>query len=248
MKLAVAGATGRLGQHIVAVLAERGHDVVAMSRATGVDIITGAGLDAALNGVEVIVDAATGPSPERQAATEFFVTAAHHLQEAGIRAGVRHAVVVSIINIDKFAGGYNQAKVAQEEAWRSGPIPVRIVRAAQFHEFVAQLVEWGTQGDVAYVAAMRTQIVAARTVAEVVAEVATSPSDPGEMVQIAGPREEDLAELATLLIERRGEPIEVRVVRDPADSDAELQATGGLLPGPEARRAGPSFAEWLGRQ
>ena len=248
MKIAVAGATGRLGQHIAAVLAERGHDVVAMSRATGVDIITGAGLDAALNGVEVIVDAATGPSPERQAATEFFVTAAHHLQEAGVRAGVRYAVVVSIINVEKFAAGYNQAKVAQEEAWRSGSIPVRIVRAAQFHEFVAQLLEWGTQGDVAYVAEMRTQIVSARTVAEVVADVATSASDPGEMVQIAGPREESLAELATLLLERRGTPIEVRVVRDPADADADLQATGGLLPGPGARLAGPTFEEWLGQQ
>jgi uncharacterized protein YbjT (DUF2867 family) len=248
MKIAVAGATGRLGQHIGEVLAERGHDVVAMSRVTGVDIITGAGLDAALNGVEVIIDAATGPSPEREPATEFFVTAARNLQEAGVRAGVRQAVVVSIINVEKFVDGYNRAKVAQEEAWRSGPIPVRIVRAAQFHEFVGQLLAWGTQGDVAYVAEMRTQIVSARTVAEVLADVATSPSDPGEMVQIAGPREESLAELATLLIERRGTPIEVRIVRDPADRDAELQATGGLLPGPEARLAGPTFAEWLSQQ
>jgi uncharacterized protein YbjT (DUF2867 family) len=74
MKIAVAGATGRVGRHVSEVLAERGHEVVAMSRASGVDIITGAGLDAALNGVEVIVDAATGPSPEQQPATEFFVT------------------------------------------------------------------------------------------------------------------------------------------------------------------------------
>ena len=159
MKIAVAGATGRLGRHVSEVLAERGHEVVAMSRATGVDIITGAGLDAALNGVEVIVDAATGPSPDQHPATEFFVAAAHNLQEAGVCAGVRRAVVVSIINIDKLAGGYGLAKIAHEDAWRSGPIPVRIVRAAQFHEFVAQLLEWGTQGDVAYVPEMRTQIV-----------------------------------------------------------------------------------------
>jgi uncharacterized protein YbjT (DUF2867 family) len=213
MKIAVAGATGRLGRHVSEVLAERGHDVVAMSRATGVDIITGAGLDAALHGVEVIVDAATGPSPEQQPATEFFVTAAHHLQEAGARAGVRRAVVVSIINIDKSAGGYGLAKIAHEDAWRSGPIPVRIVRAAQFHEFVAQLLEWGTQGDVAYVPEMRTQIVSARTVAEVAADVATSQGDPGEIVEIAGPREEDLAQLATMLAERRGTPVKVQAVR-----------------------------------
>jgi uncharacterized protein YbjT (DUF2867 family) len=248
MKIAVAGATGRLGRHVSEVLAERGHEVVAMSRATGVDIITGAGLDAALGGVEVIVDAATGPSPEQQPATEFFVTAAHNLQRAGVRAGVRRAVVVSIINIDKSAGGYGLAKIAHEDAWRSGPIPVRIVRAAQFHEFVGQLLEWGTQGEVAYVPEMRTQIVAARTVAETVADVATADGDPAGIVEIAGPREEDLARLAAMLVARRGTPVTVQAVRNPADPDAALQATGGMLPGPGARLAGPTFEEWLSQQ
>ena len=249
MKIAVVGATGRLGRHVSEVLAERGHEVVAISRATGVDIITGAGLGAALNGADVIVDAATGPSPDQQPATEFFVTAAHNLQEAGVRAGVRRAVVVSIVNTGRFAGGYGLAKIAQEDAWRSGPIPVRIVRAAQFHEFVAQLLEWGTQGDVAYIPEMRTQIVSARTVAEAVADVATSSEgDPAQIVEIAGPREEDLGQLAARLVARRGTPVKVQVVRNPADPDADMQATGGLLPGPEARRAGPTFEEWLDQQ
>ena len=248
MKIAVAGATGRLGRHVSEVLAERGHEIVVISRATDVDIITGAGLDAALTGVEVIIDAATGPSPEQQPATEFFVTAAHNLQEAGVRAGVRRAVVVSIINIDKSAAGYGLAKIAHENAWRSGPIPVRIVRAAQFHEFVAQLLEWGTQGEVAYVPEMRTQIVSARTVAEVVADVATSAGDPTQIVQIAGPREEDLGQLAAMLAARRGMPVKVQAVRNPADPDADMQATGGLLPGPGARLAGPTFQEWLDQQ
>jgi uncharacterized protein YbjT (DUF2867 family) len=247
MKIAVAGATGRLGRHVSEVLTERGHEVVAMSRSAGVDIITGAGLGAALDGVEVIVDAATGPSPEQQPATEFFVTAAHNLQEAGIRAGVRRAVVVSIINIDKSAGGYGLAKIAHEDAWRTGPIPVRIVRAAQFHEFVAQLLAWGTQGDVAYVPEMRTQIVSAATVAEVVADVATSAGDPAAIVEIAGPREENLGELAAMLVARRGTPVKVQVVRNPADPDADMTATGGLLPGPGALLAGPTFEEWLDR-
>jgi uncharacterized protein YbjT (DUF2867 family) len=245
MKIAVAGATGRLGRHVAAVLAERGHEVVAMSRATGVDVITGTGLDAALEGAEIIVDAATGPSPEQQPATEFFVTAARNLQEAGVRAGVRRAVVVSIIGIDKSAGGYGLAKIAHEDAWRCGPIPVRIVRAAQFHEFVSQLLDWGTQGDVAYVPEMRTQVVSARTVAEVIADVAISAADPAEIVEIAGPREEDLVALATMLAARRETPVKVQGVRNPADPDAEMQATGGMLPGPGARLAGPTFEEWL---
>ena len=253
MKIAVAGATGRLGRHVAEVLAERGHEVVPVSRATGVDVITGTGLDAALPGVEVVVDAATGPSAEQQPATDFFVTAAHNLQKAGVRAGVRQAVVVSIIGTDRFAGGYGAAKVAHEQAWLAGPIPVRIVRAAQFHEFVAQLLDWGTRDDVAVVPEIRTQIVAARAVAEVIADVvAADAAGPAagvaETIEVAGPREEDLLALATDLAARRGSPAKVEGVRDPADPNAGMQASGGLLPGPGARLVGPTFAQWLDEQ
>jgi uncharacterized protein YbjT (DUF2867 family) len=141
-KIAVAGATGRVGHYVVDVLKAQGHDAVAMSRSSGVDVITGTGLAEALIGVESIIDVATGPSPDQEAATQFFTTAARNLIEAGERAGVRRIVVVSIIGADRFAGGYNAAKVAHERAMLSGSIPVRILRAAQFHEFVAQLMEW----------------------------------------------------------------------------------------------------------
>ena len=62
-KIAVTGATGRVGRHVVDVLRARGHDVVPISRSGGVDVITGDGLAAALEGAEVIIDAASGPSP-----------------------------------------------------------------------------------------------------------------------------------------------------------------------------------------
>jgi hypothetical protein len=161
-KIAVAGATGRVGHHIVDVLQARGHDVVPMSRSQGVDVITGKGLAAALAQVECIIDAATGPSSEQEAATTFFTTAARNLHHAGQRAGVRRMIVVSIIGTDRFTAGYGAAKIAHEPAMRAGPIPVHVLRAAQFHEFVAQLVDWGTQGDVSHVPEMRTQLVAAR--------------------------------------------------------------------------------------
>jgi uncharacterized protein YbjT (DUF2867 family) len=143
MKIAVAGATGRVGRHVVDLLEDEGHDVVAMSRSSGVDVVTGEGLAEALAGVECVIDAASGPSPDQQAATEFFTAAARNLHASGERAGVRRMVVVSIIGCDRFSGGYNAAKVAHERAMLSGPVPARVLRAAQFHEFVAQLVEWG---------------------------------------------------------------------------------------------------------
>jgi uncharacterized protein YbjT (DUF2867 family) len=252
MKIAVAGATGRVGHHVVEVAETRGHDVVPMSRASGVDVVTGKGLAEALAGVECVIDAATGPSPEQDAATEFFTAAARNLHSAGERAGVRRMVEVSIVGCDRFTEGYGAAKVAHEEAMLSGPIPVRVLRAAQFHEFVSQLVEWGTQGDVSYVQKMRTQSVAARTVAGALADLATDPdsgatrgSSSAPIPEIAGPREENLVDLAKLLVTRRGNPVRIEGVSDPADPNTAIYETGGLLPGRDATLAGPTFEEWL---
>jgi uncharacterized protein YbjT (DUF2867 family) len=245
-KIAVAGATGRVGRHAVQVLQERGHHVVPMSRALGVDVITGEGLAEALTGVEYLIDAATGSSPDQEAATAFFTTAARNLQDAGERAGVRRIVVVSIIGIDRFTGGYSAAKLAHEHALREGPIPVDVLRAAQFHEFVAQLVEWGTQGDVSYLPRMRTQLVAARTVAGALADLVSQETPAGvSLSEVAGPRAERLVDMATLLASRRGHPLKIEEVSDPADPDHVLYENGALLPGPGAVLAGPTFEDWL---
>jgi uncharacterized protein YbjT (DUF2867 family) len=248
-KIAVAGATGRVGRHVVDALASRGVDVVPMSRASGVDLITGDGLARALVGVDCVVDAASGPSPEQMAATEFFTTATRNLHEAGQRAGVRQLIVVSIVGTDKFTAGYGAAKVAHEQAAVSGPIPARIVRAAQFHEFVGQLVEWGTQGDVCYLPDMRTQLVAARSVGEVLADLATQPATGHEtIIEVAGPREENLVEAAMLLTSRQGGPVKIQGVTDQNDPDHALYESGALLPGPGAVLVGPTFEEWLDAQ
>jgi uncharacterized protein YbjT (DUF2867 family) len=161
---------------------------------------------------------------------------------------VRRLVLASIIGIDRFTGGYNAAKVAQEKAALAGPIPARIVRAAQFHEFVEELMRWGTQGDVSYVWNMRTQLVSARTVAEALVELATASDaefEAAETTEVAGPREERLVEAARLLAARRGDGLRVEEQSDPSYPDSELYANGAALPGPNAKLAGPTFEEWL---
>lgn len=251
-KIAVTGATGRAGSHLVEILEQRGHEVVPISRSEGVDVVSGEGLDEALSGVDTIVDTATGPSPEQEEATAFFLASARNLQRAGAAAGARGIVLPSIIGIDKFHGGYNAAKLAQEQALLEGPLPVRIVRAAQFHEFVDQLLGWTIQDGVAHVPEMRTQPVAARVVAEALADAAEEPAiENGKITEVAGPKEERLAELAPLVFARQGAPVEVLEERESVlvpradDPDSAAYAEGAVLPHPGARLGGPSFEEWL---
>jgi uncharacterized protein YbjT (DUF2867 family) len=251
-RIAVAGATGRAGRHVVEVLESRGHDVVAMSRSSGVDMVSGKGLAEALAGVECVVDVANGPSEEQEAATAFFTASARNLNEAGRRAGVRRMVVLSIIGIDRFTHGYNAAKIAHERAVLSGSIPVRILRGAQFHELVGPLVDWGRKGDVSYVPKMRTQLVAARTAAEALCDLATAPESEfasrpagAPVLEVAGPRPEELVDMAVLLAARRGDPVKIQAVSDPTDPDDLLYETGAVLPGPHARLGGPTFQQWL---
>jgi uncharacterized protein YbjT (DUF2867 family) len=243
-KIAVTGATGRLGSHLVEILEQRGHDVVPIARSKGVDVISGEGLDEALAGAETIIDTATTPTPE--GAEEFFTASARNLQRAGAEAGARGIVLVSIIGIDKFEGGYNGAKAAQEQALLEGPLPVRIVRAAQFHEFVDPFVGWMIQDGVAHLPEFRTQLVAARVVAETLADAAEEPEiQNGRITEVAGPKEERLAEVAAVLFASRGDSFEIREGRQPGDSDAAAYAEGAALPNPGAKLAGPSFEEWL---
>ncbi|MEV5892560.1 SDR family oxidoreductase [Nonomuraea fuscirosea] len=221
-KIAVAGATGRLGRHVVDVLGELGYQVVPMSRTIGVDIITGGGLADALTGVETIIDVASWHSSDQEAATEFFRTSARNLHEYGRNAGVARIAMASIIGVENATAGFLAAKKVHEEVLLSGPLPVRILRAAQFHEFVGRLLDW-QQGDVAYVPALPTQLVACRTVAETLVDLALGHDAPGIPVpEIAGPRKETMSEAAQLLGARRG--IKVVAVDGSGMPDAEIAA------------------------
>jgi hypothetical protein len=119
-------------------------------------------------------------------------------------------------------------------------------------------MDMGRQGDVIYLPQMRTQIVAARTVAEALAAMATGPeagfgaaraaeSAGAPVPELAGPREENFASLARLVADRRGDQVKIEEVKG-TDPDSEAAANGSLLPGPHARLAGPTFEEWLTTQ
>ena len=241
--IAVAGATGRLGTPLVEVLEDRGHTVVKASRTFGVDVITGDGLAEALDGVEVVIDAASKPTPDGDAAAEFFEQSTRNLHTYGAEAGVSRMITLSIIGTDQFDTGFVGAVNVHEAEAKAGPVPTDIVRASQFHEFLPLVIEWATQDGVAHLPKMRTQPVATRALAEVIADLIEQPSDGGQLLEVAGPQEELLPDLARLLFDHHDAAIEIDAVDDPVDG--ERHDAGALLPGPDARLVGPTFAEWL---
>jgi len=245
MRIAIAGATGLVGRELGIAARKAGHDVVELSRATGVDLVAGsdAELDRALAGAEVVVDVTNSPTIEQEGATAFFETVAERLGAAATRAGVTRTVLLSIIGVDRTPeDGYFVAKLAHERATRRYAPGVRVLRAAQFHEFAEQSLGWGRHGSVVTVPDMPMQPVALSEVVRELLELATAaePVGPATVVELAGPRREQLAELVARLVRARGE----RDTVDPAPVSTAMRG-GALLPGPGAIVAGPDFAEWL---
>ena len=137
MKIVVIGGTGLIGSKTVAILRQRGHEVVAASPNTGVNSLTGEGLKEAMAGAQVVIDLANSPSFEDRAVLEFFETSGRNLVAAEAAAGVRHHVALSIVGTDRTPdNGYFRAKVAQEKLIETSGIPYTIIRSTQFLEFL----------------------------------------------------------------------------------------------------------------
>jgi uncharacterized protein YbjT (DUF2867 family) len=244
MRIAVAGGTGVVGAYAVTAAEQAGHEVVVMSRRTGVDVRTGAGLSEALQGVDVIIDTTDPKTMSKSKATDFFTEVTANLQSAGAAQGVTHLISLSIVGVDRVPGfGYYEAKLAQEAAAARGPLPATIVRATQFHEFPAQVLSRLHLGPVAGVPAMRSQPVSARSVGQVLVEVAATPA-PGTISEVGGPEQHDMVALARRIIRRRGGRTKVVSLRVPG-SGGKAMRTGALVPGVGARLVGPTFGEWL---
>ncbi|RZS91100.1 uncharacterized protein YbjT (DUF2867 family) [Motilibacter rhizosphaerae] len=241
-RVAVIGGTGLLGRLVVAELDRRGTPAVPVSRATGADLLTGRGLDAALEGCDAVVDASSTGATRRSSAVRFFDTAADHLLAAEQRAGVAHHVLVTIVGADRVPFGYYQGKQQQERRALRGPVPATVLRTTQWHEFAQQLLD-RTPGPLALVPRMRVQPVAAAEVAARVVDLLEArPS--AEVPDLAGPEVHELPHLARRLLATRGSRRRVVPVRLPGAVGRGF-AGGGLLPGPEAELGRATFQEWL---
>ncbi|GID93281.1 SDR family oxidoreductase [Amorphoplanes digitatis] len=239
MKVAVAGGTGVTGRYVVEMLTAAGHEPVVLARSTGVDLVSGAGLDAALDGVDATIDVSNVTTLKRDVAVGFFDTAGRNLLGAAARAGVRHHVALSIVGIDRVKTGYYQGKLRQEEVVRDGSVPWSVLRATQFHEFAGQLLD-RTPGPVALVPRLTVQPIAVREVAEALVAIVDG-GPQGAVPDLAGPRMESLVDMARRLIRAGGSrrrPVVPLWLPGP-------MAGGGLLPTGPGARGTQTFEQWL---
>lgn len=148
MRVLVTGGTGGLGREVVREARSRGHTVRVASRRerpgdlppgrdwARLDLATGAGLEAALQGVEAVAHAASDPG--RSGAVD--VEGTRRLVAAAARAGVDHLLYVSIVGVDHIPLAYYRSKLEAEALVTDGDVPWSVLRLTQFHAFVDALL------------------------------------------------------------------------------------------------------------
>jgi uncharacterized protein YbjT (DUF2867 family) len=241
MKFAVIGGTGRIGSRLVENLNAAGHQAAPHSLSTGVDIVTGQGVEAAVEGADVVIDATNAPVLD-DSARAFFQSSMDNLLAASERGGVRHFVLLSIVGVDQVPGlDYFRAKVLQEDVLRAGPVPYSIVRATEFMEFIDPILSMTADGDTVRLPRTPIQPIAAEDVASMVGEVAAGSPTSG-IVNIVGPDVYPLDDLGRLTLAAKGD--QRSVVTD--DTAGMFAAAGdALIARSDARVAPTRYTEWL---
>jgi uncharacterized protein YbjT (DUF2867 family) len=247
MKIVVIGGTGLIGSKLVHILRARGHEAVAASPDSGVNTLTGEGLDAALAGADVVVDVANSPSFADDAVLAFFTTSGHNLLAAARKAGVKHHVALSVVGTERLAqSGYFRAKIAQERLIRESGLPYTIVHSTQFFEFLGGIAASAGQADTITLSPAFIQPIASSDVAAAVADVALGAPVNG-IVEIAGPDRFRLADLVRDYLAAKQDPRTVRTDVHARYFGAELQ-DDTLVPHGEARLGAERIGNWLREQ
>lgn len=244
MKIVIIGGTGLIGTKLAGTLREKGHDVLQASSRTGVNAITGEGLDRALSGADVVVDVANSPSFEDRAVLAFFETSTRSILAAEAAAKVRHHVALSIVGTDRLPEcGYFRAKLAQEKLIRGSTIPYSILRATQFFEFVGGIVASSSDGQIARLSPALFQPVASDDVAAALADVTLADPING-MIELAGPERLSLDEFGRRYLAATKDTRKVVADIHARYFGAELDDRS-LTPGDRPRLGAIRFEEWL---
>lgn len=141
MKLTVLGGFGTAGTAVTAAARAAGHEVEAVSRRTGADVLSGEGLDAAFSDTEVVIGAFNHFTMSTAKAVRAQQTAAKNVLAAAERQDVAHVVLLSIVGVDRNPTNYYAGKLAQEKVYEASDVPHAIQRVTQFHEFAPQMLK-----------------------------------------------------------------------------------------------------------
>lgn len=241
MKFAVIGGTGLIGSQVVRILNAAGHQAVPHSQSTGVDVISGKGLDQAVAGADVVVNLTNSPTFD-EASPAFFRTSMDNLLAAAHKGGVGHVVILSIVGTDQVPElDYYRAKALQEAVLAAGPIPYSIVRATQFMEFIDAVLSWTADGDTVRLPATPIQPIASKDVADAVAQVAAGAPLNG-IRNIAGPEVFALDELGRITLSRKGDS---RTVVTAPTAGMFAVVKGDVLTDKDAHLAPTRYTDWL---
>ncbi len=255
-RVLVVGGTGLAGRAVAAEAIGRGHDVVVASRRVPdddsaayvpgavyatVDLITGDGLEEAVDSMDVLIDASNGVGRE---ASHTFTAGTQNLVHTAARFGVGHAVLLSIVNVDRSGYAYYRAKTAQERTYHDSPIETRIVRTTQFHEFLASIFASGARiGVIPAFTKARFQTIAVRDVARILVDAAEGGGPSNATRTVGGPRIQPSRELAEAWKAATGSRAVIAGIRQPGALGASWRAGDNLAP--DQAIEGIDFEGWL---
>lgn len=230
-KIVVIGGTGLIGTKAVALLQKAGHEVIAASPQTGINTLTGEGLDTALANADAVIDVSNIASFDAETVRNFFETSGKNLVGAEKAAKVGHHVTLSIVGVDTLASNpYLAGKIVQEDVVKASGQPYTIVRATQFFEFVPTLADAYTSEGVSKVPDILFQPIAADDVAAALVKAALSQPLNGT-VNIAGPEKAPFKDFVKAQLDAVGDKRSVQA--DPSAtyfgapvSDTSLVPTG----------------------
>jgi uncharacterized protein YbjT (DUF2867 family) len=248
MKIVVIGGTGLIGSKLVAVLRQRGQEVLPASPDSGVNTLTGEGLAAALAGAQVVVDLANSPSFEDTAVMKFFETAGRNLLAAEAAAGVKHHVALSIVGAERMPdSGYLRAKMAQERLIKTSGIPYTILRSTQFFEFMGRVAESFSDGKTLRVPPSFVQPIFSDDVVAALADLVLSPP-LNETVEVAGPEKIRFDELVRRVLANNNDSRKVTTDAHARYFGTELNDQSLVPASSSAARIGATrFESWLTR-
>lgn len=194
MTMLVTGGTGGLGRPVTALLRAAGHEVRVLSRRPGegrvtADLSTGSGLDDALKRIDTVLHLATTRKSDAAQTTR--------LLDAAKEAGVAHLIYISIVGVDKVPLGYYRDKLACERLIEGSGIPFTILRATQFHDFVAAIFRPQRRLPVLISLDVLDQPIAVEEVAERLTELAEG-RPAGRVADIGGPETHPVREFAEI--------------------------------------------------